>query len=135
MNVFIDTNVLVSAALFPDSVPYRAFAAAVSEPNRGMICEQNIAELKKIFNIKFPEKGQALNTFLEIIRHSVVFVKIPDNPIAGEEKIRDPNDRPIFRAAVVNEADIFLTGDKDFLESGIVDPRILSPAAFLKQIK
>lgn len=28
-------------------------------------------------------------------------------------------------------ADVFLTGDKDFLESGIKDPRIMTPHDFL----
>ena len=38
---------------------------------------------------------------------------------SAEESIRDINDRPILRAAISANADIFLTGDKDFLESDI----------------
>ena len=40
-------------------------------------------------------------------------------------------DRPILRAALNAHADLFLTGDKDFLESSVVDPRIISVADFL----
>lgn len=134
MNIFIDTNVLLSAALFPDSVPHGAFIKAVSEPNHGMICEQNITELEMIFKRKFPQHRQVLEVFLDIIRNSMTVVEIPDDPVPGEERIRDAMDRPIFRAAVSNRADIFLTGDKDFLE-GITDPGILSPAAFFNQIR
>lgn len=32
MRCLIDTNILISAALFPDSVPARAFMKAVSPP-------------------------------------------------------------------------------------------------------
>lgn len=64
---------------------------------------------------------------------SVEIVKVPEQEVDGEEKIRDAKDRPIFRAAFSNGADVFLTGDKDFLESGIIDPRIVSPGDFIKE--
>ena len=45
--------------------------------------------------------------------------------------IRDIKDRPILRVALDAHADLFLTGDKDFLESSVTDPRIISAAVFL----
>ena len=44
----------------------------------------------------------------------------------------DVNDRPILRAAIEAKADVLLTGDKDFLESGVKNPAIMTPAEFLK---
>lgn len=41
-------------------------------------------------------------------------------------------DRPILRAAINAKADVFLTGDKDFLEAEVKDPRILTAAEFLE---
>ena len=41
MRVLIDTNVLISAALNPNGVPFQAYKKAASYPNRGLICEQN----------------------------------------------------------------------------------------------
>ena len=52
MRVLIDTNVLISAALNPDGVPSRAYQKAASYPNRGLLCEQNVDELKRIFSLK-----------------------------------------------------------------------------------
>ena len=49
----------------------------------------------------------------------------------AESKIRDPKDRPILRAALDANVDLFLTGDKDFLESSVTDPRIISVPDFL----
>ena len=48
-----------------------------------------------------------------------------------ETQIRDVNDRPILRAAIEAGADVLLTGDKDFLESGVKHPAIMTPAEFL----
>jgi putative PIN family toxin of toxin-antitoxin system len=79
-----------------------------------------------------PEKISVLNTFLSMLMTTVTIVKVPESEIADEQKIRDEKDRPIFRAAVASGADVILTGDKDFLESGIEDPRIVSPGEFLK---
>lgn len=39
---------------------------------------------------------------------------------------------PNGRAALDSHADLFLTGDKDFLESSVTDPSIISAAAFLE---
>lgn len=55
----------------------------------------------------------------------------PDEALEAENLIRDVKDRPILRAALSSNADLFLTGDKDFLESSIEDPRIISVADFL----
>ncbi len=46
--------------------------------------------------------------------------------------IRDVKDRPILRAAIKARADVLLTGDKDFLESGVENPAIMTPAEFLR---
>ena len=48
-----------------------------------------------------------------------------------ETQIRDVNDCPILRAAIEAKADVLLTGDKDFLESGVKNPAIMTPAEFL----
>ena len=56
MRVLVDTNILISAALSSTGTPYKAFLKAVTFPNKGIICDQNIEELRRIFNRKFPQK-------------------------------------------------------------------------------
>lgn len=131
MKVLIDTNVLISAALNANSVPYQAYVKAASYPNHGMICEQNVNEMKRIFNKKFPKRLAALDKFLSTALLTLELVPIPIDEKASESQIRDIDDRPILRAAIEAKADILLTGDKDFLESGLKNPAILSPAEFL----
>ena len=131
MNVFLDTNILISAVLNSNSTPAKAFIKAVSFPNRGLVCEQNIDEMRRIFNRKFPAKIQALETFLSLALLTLEVVNIPDLEYTSENSIRDVNDRAILRAAIFAKADVLVTGDKDFLESGIVNPKILTAAEFL----
>ena len=131
MNIMIDAIVLISAALNPGGTPYRAFVKAVSYPHRGLICEQNIDELRRIFNRKFPSKIAALESFLALSLLTLEVLPVPEVVEETESQIRDPMDRPILRAALSAKADILLTGDKDFLDSGLKRPRILTPTEFL----
>ena len=131
MRVLIDTNVLISAALSANGVPYRAYVKAASYPNHGLICEQNVDEMKRIFNKKFPKRLAALDKFLSIALLTLELVPIPTYENMSESQVRDADDRPILRAAIAAKADVLLTGDKDFLESGLENPKIMTPAEFL----
>ena len=41
-------------------------------------------------------------------------------------------DRPILRAALNAKVDVLLTGDKDFLESRVINPKIVTAAEFME---
>ncbi len=131
MKILIDTNILISAALNSKGTPYRAFIKAVSYPNHGLVCEQNIDEMRRIFNRKFPRKIPALEAFLSLALLTLEVVTTPVEKHSSEEKIRDVSDRPSLRAAIHAKADILLTGDKDFLESRLHSPQIMTAADFL----
>lgn len=131
MKIFIDTNVLLSAALNPYGTPCQAYMKAVSGLNQGVICDQNVEEMHRIYNRKFRNRIDSMGRFLSSALTLLELVPVPEREDAKEKKIRDACDRPILRAAIKAGADILLTGDKDFLESGITDPKIMSPAEFL----
>lgn len=130
MRVLIDTNILISAIL-GNGTPFQAYTKAVSFPHSGVVCTQNIDELRRIFNRKFPSKITAMERFLAMALPALEVVQIPIEPVEDEELIRDANDRAIMRAAVASNVDAVLTGDKDFLESGIEHPKIMTAAEFL----
>ncbi len=132
MRVLIDTNILISAALNIGGTPYRAYIKAASYPNRGLICEQNVDEMKRIFNKKFPDKLNTLNRFLALALTTLELVPVPITGVSSESCVRDAADRPILRAAIHAKADVLLTGDKDFLESGLQYPIIMTAAQFLE---
>ena len=69
--------------------------------------------------------------FLNAALRVIDVVRTPEVIVKAEELVRDKKDRPILRAALDAGADLFLTGDKDFLESSVKDPRIISVSQFL----
>ncbi len=88
--------------------------------------------MKRIFNKKFPNRLAALDKFLSAALLTLELVPIPTDENVSEKQIRDMKDRPILRAAIHAKADVLLTGDKDFLESGLENPMIMTPAEFLE---
>ncbi|MBR3315901.1 MAG: PIN domain-containing protein [Atopobiaceae bacterium] len=96
MRVFIDTNVLLSAALFPDGAAARAYYKAVTVPYDPLVSDYVIEELKCVFLRKFPQSLQALDAFISLLRASVQIVQTPTDPVDDENKIRDIKDRPFF---------------------------------------
>ena len=73
-----------------------------------------------------------MDKFLSVALMTLELVPIPTDENSSETQIRDVNDRPILRAAIEAKADVLLTGDKDFRESGLENPMIMTPAEFLE---
>ena len=127
-----DTNVLISAMLFPNSKPSQAYDLAVTAPSSLVICDYTIRELHKVFSDKFPDRKDTLTRFLNGIQSDVEIVATPDHPVDEfETAIRDPKDWPILRAALTAQVDGIVAGDKDLLDAGLPHPRVLTPAQFL----
>lgn len=132
MKVMIDTNIIISAALFPRGKAAQALYKAMLSPYEPLLCDYVIDELNRKFREKFPERQMELEAFLFNALMYIRTVPTPEEEVAAEKVIRDPKDRPILRAALNEHADLFLTGDKDFLESSVTDPRIVSVTTFLE---
>lgn len=133
MRILLDTNILISAALFPNGVASKAYLKAVTYPNKGVVCEWSIDELRRVYNRKFPNRIGSLNQFLAMVAISIEIIPTPVDEVPDEVKIRDIKDRPILRAAQLTDVDLLLTGDKDFLESGVIKPIIINPSTFIEQ--
>ena len=131
MKIMIDTNIIISAALFPNGRAAQAFFKSLNPPYQPLVCDYIVDELHRKFREKFPERVTELEAFLFSALRHIHVVQTPEEEIQAESEIRDPKDRPILRSALNAHADLFLTGDKDFLESSVADPRIVSVAAFL----
>lgn len=133
MRVFIDTNILISCIVWPDSRPAHSFfKAAYGYANTAIICEYSINELYRVFSRKFSGYMSDMEDFLRDHIFVLKIVPVPAEPCELEQLIRDEKDRPILRAAISAGADILLTGDKDFLESGITNPKIMNSSEFLE---
>ncbi len=128
----LDTNILISAALFPSGRAAQAFYKALVPPYQPIICDYVVDELHRKFREKFPQKLTELEAFLFNALTYMKLVPTPEQAVESENRIRDPKDRPILRAALNAHADLFLTGDKDFLQSAVTDPRIIGVSEFLE---
>lgn len=95
------------------------------------MCDYIVDELHRKFREKFPERLTELEAFLFNALQYIHLVPTPENESEVENLIRDLKDRPILRAAICAHVDLLLTGDKDFLESSVITPRIIGVPEFL----
>lgn len=132
MKIMIDTNIIISSALFPNGKAAQAFYKSLTPPFEPIVCDYVVDEVHRKFQEKWPDRVVELEEFLDSALTDIQLVPTPEVETAEEAEIRDPKDRPILRAALNEHADMFITGDKDFLESSVTDPRIISSADFLQ---
>ena len=124
MRIILDTNVLVSAAIFPHSRVANALYRTMQEHTL-IICTYVLEELQSVFARKFPDQTGELDAFLSKLAYELCYTpKINENT----PDMRDEDDRSILQAAIDAEADAILTGDKDFHALNLDRPMIISPA-------
>ncbi|HHV42904.1 MAG TPA: putative toxin-antitoxin system toxin component, PIN family [Clostridiaceae bacterium] len=128
MRILIDTNILISALLFPHSKPAKALTYTISE-HQLVLCDQNLFEFREVIGRKNPELLPAIEEFL----HELCFERIPTKQ-KTIERIRDPKDQPILNAAMSAGVDIIVTGDKDFLSLQLKKPLCMTDDQFLRSM-
>lgn len=133
MRVFVDTNVVISAMLFPNGKVARVFSHLL-EKHTVIISSYTKEECKEVFEKKFPEKLKQLEIFFDGINFEEFATpnKIDENKYP---KIRDVKDLPVLASAILSDSDILLTGDKDFEDLKIDKPLIFSPAKYFELIE
>ena len=126
MKILVDTNILISAVLFPRSKSAKALVYT-AENHEMVLCDQNLTELREVLNRKAP---QALPD-AEVLLTELAYDLIPAAPHA-QKLIRDAKDQPILNAAIVSDVDVIITGDKDFLCLALERPQCMTAAQFLE---
>ena len=130
MRVMLDTNVLVSAIIFPndrmDSLIYKA-----TLDHRLVLCSNIIEELLEVVEQKFPDKTKEVDLFLTRLPYELVYT--PKKQTSELFNIRDADDYLILYSAIVEDVDLFITGDRDFADVEIEKPEILTPSEFLER--
>ena len=56
MKIMLDTNIIISAALFPSGCAAKAFYKAMLPPYEPMVCDYVVDELYRKFREKFPDR-------------------------------------------------------------------------------
>lgn len=97
MKILIDTNILISALLFPKSKPAKTLIYA-STYHEIVLCDQNLTELREVLNCKAPD----VLPDAEVLLAELSYVLIPATYHA-KKLIRDVKDQPILNAAIIAE--------------------------------
>lgn len=79
------------------------------------------------FKAKLEQKWHDKAEIVYMLYHTLPFVFCESSPEQKGE-LRDTKDIPVLSDAVFHNADIILSGDKDFLEAGLEKPQDFSPA-------
>ena len=131
MRVMLDTNIFISMIFFPSNQT-RELARRLTNGHQIVICDYVIEELRLVVERKFPAKRKFLESFfLELPFELVYTPKSLDLEMFPE--MRDTKDSPILATAIMEDIDVLLTGDKDFLVLSIETPEILTMAEFLQK--
>ena len=126
----VDTNVLISALLFKNSVPFRSIELAEKQ---GIILysEATLNELEQVLNRK------KFNKYLSLEDRQVFLLKFisASELVSITEKIsvcRDEKDNKFLELAVSGNANVIVTGDLDLL---VLNPfqavEIVTPDIFI----
>jgi len=131
MKVFLDTNVLVSA------VATRGLCADVMREvlvsHQLVVSAPLFSELENILQNKLGLPHELISEFIEILEQESHHSSPSD---LWDVDIRDTNDLTILSSALNGEADIFVTGDKELLDLGLIsDMEIISPKMFWEKLK
>ena len=125
MKVVIDTNVLISAFLYPDGIPSRALLHAVNNHTL-LLSDYNISELYDVAERKFPGRMSDIDAFLTEFSYELIIA-----PISPDKRINDPKDAPVLNAVIIGYADVLISGDHHFHELSISRPKLMTAAKFL----
>lgn len=130
MRCIFDTNTLISAIIFPNSIPGRAFNLALSR-DIVLISAETITELYEVITrpkfdpyLTIEEREEFLESLL--IRSELIEV------LEESQICRDPKDDKFLNLAKSGAANYLVTGDKDLLIlQNYYGTRILNARDFL----
>jgi len=131
MKIFLDTNVLASAAatrgLCAD-VLREVFAS-----HNLFLSEQVLTELGRVLKLKFGVGQDLIDDFIWLLRQDSVLAQPSQVP---RVRLQDKDDLTILAAAITAGAEVLITGDKELLDLGRVENlKILAPRQFWEELK
>lgn len=134
MKVVCDTNVLISAYLFPGGSPDELINLARAKEITLCISPDIVTEFKKVLLVKFKHTENEANERIERLTRISELV-YPKERI--EQIKRKDSDNRILECALEAQADYLITGDKkDILPLGKIGrSRIVTTSQFLEIFK
>ena len=116
--------------LFP-GISFQKMLDFITRRHQLVLSSFVVDELFAVVERKFPGKKKAIDEFLSNLAYELVYT--PHHMPGGVFEIRDVKDYPVLYTAIIENVDIFITGDKDFLDVNIEIPEIMTPADFMEK--
>lgn len=131
MKLVLDTNVVVSGLMRPDSIPGRILLACRKGSHEWLTTDGLCEELERA--LAYPAVSKILGWKNSQIEHFVACMKfeatLVDSTAVPAEVPGDTNDAFVLAALIASRADYLITGDKALLALAAKHP-ILAPADF-----
>jgi len=129
MRVMLDTNVLLSIAIFK-SQSMDVMLSWICREQQLVLSSYIIDECYDVVRRKKPALISSLDRFFEAIPFELVYT--PETlPAHNLFLIRDADDEKVLYSAITADVDSLVTGDKDFGDIDIEKPEILTPRQFM----
>lgn len=129
---FLDSNVLLSAFLFPEGHTRQAIELMIEKDYNLVTSEYVIFEVQRVLENRFPSVADKLGEFLSMLDAKIVRTPGKGFCLRYAKLLRDVTDLPILAAAIKEKADLLLSGDKDFHTPEVSRLiTVLSPGEFL----
>jgi uncharacterized protein len=132
VKVVVDTNVLVSALVFPGGVPEQVYRLGIEGRITLVTSPPLLAELGRVLTDKFGWQDDYVGAAVaQLVRIGGIV-----EPVEGISVIADdPDDDRVLEAAQAAGAAVIVSGDRHLLNLGRWgEVAILSPAAFLADL-
>lgn len=135
MKVILDTNVLLSGLMFPESTPGRIVAAWVEARFEVALSLDQLAEIGRV--LEYPKIRRKLGWDDEqielFVKQLYIRAEVVELGVISVEVPRDQGDVPILATLAAANADVLVTGDGDLLTLRDNYP-IETPAEFVRRL-
>ena len=133
MKVVVDTNVLISALVFPGGVPEQVYRLAIEGRITLVTSPPLLAELGRVLTEKFGWQDVYVRAALaQIVRIGEIVEPVERVSIIED----DPDDDRVLEAAQTAGAGVVVSGDRHLLSRGRWEEiAILGPAEFLADLE
>ena len=135
MRVVIDTNVVLSGLIKPDSVPGRVVRAWRDGSFQFVLFEFLVEEIavtlaRPKIQALVPWPAEQINRFVLELR---AFCEVVEPADLDFKYPRDPDDIPVLATLIASAADVLVTGDRDLLALR-QQYSIETPAEFVRRL-
>ena len=141
MRIVLDTNVLISGLMYPDSVPGKIVTAWREAQFDVVSTQKQLQEIGRV--LSYPKIQKVLQwgpeTIERFLEQLLLRVELAEVDESVDERLRDPSDSAILTGLtglaglVVSKADFLVTGDGDLL--ALKDRfAIVTPAEFAEKL-